>query len=201
MWESFRDLRYRLPDGLFTEFLLKGSLIQLFLALDYLHTECKLVHTGARNPIIYPMTLETRNSNTISATVLVSSDTLLITLTDIKADNILSQIEDKSILSAVTTAEMEHPSPRKSVNGVIVYASRQLEVPKFFGDSVLSDFGSAVRGDEKRNHQAGPQIYRARMILPLVSRLFKSLCLGICLNSSGPMKQLLRVHTNWLIGT
>jgi serine/threonine-protein kinase SRPK3 len=48
MWESFRDLMYRLSDGLFTEQLLKGSLKQLFLALDYLHTECKLVHTGMR---------------------------------------------------------------------------------------------------------------------------------------------------------
>lgn len=55
MWESFKDLRYRLPNGLFTEQLLKGSLKQLFLALEYLHTECKLVHTGARNSIIFLM--------------------------------------------------------------------------------------------------------------------------------------------------
>ncbi|KAF7877423.1 hypothetical protein EAF04_001100 [Stromatinia cepivora] len=129
MWESFRDLRYRLPDGMFTEELLKNSLKQLFLALDYIHTECKLVHT------------------------------------DIKADNILSQIEDKSILDAFTNAEMQNPSPRKSVDGVTVYTSRQLEIPKFFGDSVLSDFGSAVRGDEKRNHNAGPQIYRAPEVM------------------------------------
>ncbi|TVY25764.1 hypothetical protein LHYA1_G005327 [Lachnellula hyalina] len=94
MWESFRDIRYLLPDGLFTEELFKISLIQLFSALDYLHTECKLVHT------------------------------------DIKADNLLSQIEDESILDAFTEAEMSHPFPRKSVNGVTVYASRQLAVPK-----------------------------------------------------------------------
>lgn len=85
-----------------------------------------------------------------------------LSVTDIKADNILSQIEDKSILTAFTKAEMEHPSPRKTVNGVTIYASRQLDVPKFFGDSVLSDFGSAVRGDEKRNHNASPQVYRVR---------------------------------------
>ncbi len=46
MWESFRDLLYRNPSHRFTEDLLKAGLMQVFLALDYLHTECKLVHTG-----------------------------------------------------------------------------------------------------------------------------------------------------------
>jgi hypothetical protein len=46
MWESFRDLLYRNPRHRFTEDLLKAGLMQVFLALDYLHTECKLVHTG-----------------------------------------------------------------------------------------------------------------------------------------------------------
>ena len=47
MWESWSDLLYRIPNGCFTEDLLKASLKQLFLALDYLHTECNVVHTGA----------------------------------------------------------------------------------------------------------------------------------------------------------
>ena len=47
MWESFRDLLYRNPTHRFTEDLLRAGLMQVFLALDYLHTECKLVHTGA----------------------------------------------------------------------------------------------------------------------------------------------------------
>jgi serine/threonine-protein kinase SRPK3 len=46
MWESFRDLLDRNPSHRFTEDLLKAGLMQVFLALDYLHTECKLVHTG-----------------------------------------------------------------------------------------------------------------------------------------------------------
>lgn len=58
---------------------------------------------------------------------------------------------------------MKHPSPRKVVNDVTVYASRRFDVPRIFGYSVLSDFGSAVRGDLKRNHGAGPQIYRVSM--------------------------------------
>lgn len=46
MWESFQDLLYRNSNHRFTEELLKAGLMQIFLALDYLHTECKLVHTG-----------------------------------------------------------------------------------------------------------------------------------------------------------
>lgn len=46
MWESFRDLLYCNPNHRFSEDLLKAGLMQIFLALDYLHTECKLVHTG-----------------------------------------------------------------------------------------------------------------------------------------------------------
>lgn len=46
MWEIFRDLLYHYPNHQFTEDLLKVSLMQVFVALNYLHTECKLVHTG-----------------------------------------------------------------------------------------------------------------------------------------------------------
>ncbi|EPE29262.1 Protein kinase-like (PK-like) [Glarea lozoyensis ATCC 20868] len=129
MWESWEDLTYRISDGIFTEELLKGSLKHLFLALDYLHTECQVVHT------------------------------------DIKADNVLQQIKDQSILDDFTKGEMEHPSPRKIVDDMTIYASRQLGVPRYFGRAVLSDFGSAVRGDKKRNHNAGPQIYRAPEVM------------------------------------
>jgi len=46
MWDSFRDLLNRNPAHRFTKVLLKAGLSQVLLALDYLHSECKLVHTG-----------------------------------------------------------------------------------------------------------------------------------------------------------
>jgi serine/threonine-protein kinase SRPK3 len=86
-------------------------------------------------------------------------------LVDIKGDNILQEIEDKSILEAFTKAEMEHPSPRKFVKDAPVYASRRFERPKTFGRAVLSDFGSAVCGDPKRNHDAQPNVYRSPEVM------------------------------------
>jgi serine/threonine-protein kinase SRPK3 len=77
----------------------------------------------------------------------------------------MTAIEDKSIFDAFTEGELNHPLPRKLVDGVTVYASRMFDNLRTSGHSVLSDFGSAVRGDEKRNHYAMPDIYRVSMNL------------------------------------
>lgn len=61
--------------------------------------------------------------------------------------------------------ELKTPSPRKFVNGLPVYASRRFGLPKVFGRAVLSDFGTVVRGDEKRNHNPQPQIYRSPEVM------------------------------------
>ncbi|KAL1876455.1 hypothetical protein Daus18300_002699 [Diaporthe australafricana] len=129
MWDSWKDLLRRNPTHRFTEPLLKAGLKQLLLALDYLHTECKLVHT------------------------------------DIKADNILQEIVDQNILQAFTEAELETPSPRKVIDGVPVYKSRQFQMPNDFGGIALSDFGASVRGDQKRNHDAQPNLYRSPEVM------------------------------------
>lgn len=84
---------------------------------------------------------------------------------DIKADNILQNIEDQGILEAFTNAELTTPSPQKSVGGVTIYASRAFDLPRIFGDPVLSDFGSAVWGHLKRNHDAQPEIYRSPEVM------------------------------------
>ena len=129
MWDSFKDMLLRNPSHRFTQPLLKSGLIQILRALDYLHTECKIIHT------------------------------------DIKADNILQTIEDSSILDMFTDAELNHPSPRKTIEGVTVYASRSFELPKVFGRAVLSDFGSAVSGVRLQGYDAQPNVYRSPEVM------------------------------------
>ncbi|RYN56439.1 hypothetical protein AA0114_g2775 [Alternaria tenuissima] len=129
MWDSFRDLLNRNPAHRFTDELLKAGLSQVFLALDYLHTEAKIIHT------------------------------------DIKADNILIEIEDQDILKAFVDAEMTTPSPRKVVDGKPIYATRQFGLPKEYGRVVLGDFGSAVRGDKPQIHDAQPDVYRCPEVM------------------------------------
>ena len=86
-------------------------------------------------------------------------------LVDIKSDNILIELEDESVLEDFVKMEMEHPTPRKDVEGVTVYASRGLNKPRRFGKAQLSDFGAAVRGDQKRNHDAQPDVYRSPEVM------------------------------------
>jgi serine/threonine-protein kinase SRPK3 len=38
-------------------------------------------------------------------------------------------------------------------------------LPRTFGKAVLSDFGSAVRGDERRNRDAQPNVYRSPEVM------------------------------------
>ena len=77
----------------------------------------------------------------------------------------LHSINDESLLTDFVAAEPKDPSPRKVVDGIPVYASRRFGYPKAHGIAVLSDFGSAVMGEEKRNHNAGPNIYRAPEVM------------------------------------
>jgi serine/threonine-protein kinase SRPK3 len=60
---------------------------------------------------------------------------------------------------------MEHPSPRKFVNNAPVYASRRFELPKDYGKVVLSDFGSAVHGDQRQIHDAQANVYRCPEVM------------------------------------
>ena len=46
LWRSLFDLQRILPTERYPEDLLKGALLHILNALDYLHSECQIIHTG-----------------------------------------------------------------------------------------------------------------------------------------------------------
>ncbi|KAK7226785.1 hypothetical protein V2G26_014788 [Clonostachys chloroleuca] len=48
MWDSWRDILRRNPTRRFNLPMLKGGLQQILRTIDYLHNECKLVHTDIK---------------------------------------------------------------------------------------------------------------------------------------------------------
>ncbi|MCJ1385099.1 hypothetical protein MMC17_008218 [Xylographa soralifera] len=129
LWISLFKLQRSNSSHRFTEDLLRGTLMCLFAALDYLHTECHVIHT------------------------------------DIKAGNILQEIEDESILKDFEMAELESPSPWKDVEGRFVYLTRKLGRPKAFGRPVLCDFGQARYGNVENDALIQPKNYRAPEVI------------------------------------
>lgn len=74
---------------------------------------------------------------------------------------------DSSVLAQFENEELKEPSPRKEVDGVIIYQSRELGIPKDFGEPVLCDFGSAVALDDGVEHREDiqPNVYRSPEVI------------------------------------
>ncbi|KAF2682342.1 kinase-like protein [Lentithecium fluviatile CBS 122367] len=66
MWDSVEDNLNRNPAHRLPENILKLLLVRVFLALDYLHTECQLVHTDIKGENIL---MEIRDNNILEAFV------------------------------------------------------------------------------------------------------------------------------------
>ncbi len=84
---------------------------------------------------------------------------------DIKADNIILDIADAKLFDDYVANELEYPTPRKFVDGNPIYMSRRFGLPREFGQPILSDFGSAVRGDIEHDEDVQPNIYRAPEVM------------------------------------
>ncbi|CAG8325404.1 unnamed protein product [Penicillium nalgiovense] len=145
--ESMLDFLFRNPVQRLPTPILAVTLHRLFLALDYLHTECKIIHTGT----VFSPDLELNH--------------FLINISDIKADNIMFGIADDSVFSDFENNELQNPCPRKELDGRTIYTSRALRMPKNLGAPVLCDFGSAVMGDEQHSEDIQPDIYRAPEVI------------------------------------
>jgi hypothetical protein len=128
LFESVWEFLHRNPIQRLLKPGLAVTLQRVFLALDYLHTERQVIHTG----ILYP----------------VCCSCQLLIRVDIKANNIMFELADDSVFAKFEQDELHNPSPRKEVDGRTIYLSRDLEIiPSKLGAPFLCDFGSAVAGD------------------------------------------------------
>ncbi|KAG6024346.1 hypothetical protein E4U19_003845 [Claviceps sp. Clav32 group G5] len=86
--------------------------------------------------------------------------------TDIQEGNLLFSA-DKSVLSAFEQEELDNPSPRKELDGKVVYQSRELGQGDNISRLVLSDFGSSMRLDDGIEHMEDiqPDVYRAPEVI------------------------------------
>ncbi|KAI9691354.1 MAG: hypothetical protein M1820_009733 [Bogoriella megaspora] len=71
---------------------------------------------------------------------------------DLKPDNMMARLEDKSILERSATDEFENPLPQKICDDHTVYLSRNqyghpTNMAKVLGIITITDFGFAVHGD------------------------------------------------------
>lgn len=112
LWDSIGGFLSRNPIGRLPTPMLKILLQRVLLALDFLHKECQLVHTG-----------ENFSPQNIAVQEPLSGKI------DIKADNIMFGIGDNSVFEEFEKQELKSPGPRKVLDGRIIYTSRVLGQP------------------------------------------------------------------------
>jgi hypothetical protein len=72
--------------------------------------------------------------------------------------------EDSSLVK-FEQAELDNPSPRKEVDGRVIYVSRPIPKPKHLAPPVLCDFGAAFFGDKLHDDDVQPDQYRCPEVI------------------------------------
>lgn len=137
-------LRKKLSGDRFPENLLKLVLKHVLLALDFLHSEAQVIHTGEFSSPVAHLTG--------------------LLLQDIQEKNILLDLDDISILEAFEKEGLTNLSARKVAGDRIVYRSKQI-VTSDYGRPVLCDFGEARFGQATYTNDIQPYQYRAPEII------------------------------------
>ncbi|KAL9607746.1 MAG: hypothetical protein Q9167_007367 [Letrouitia subvulpina] len=124
-------LNERFEGNIIPSEILKIMAQMLLHGLDYLHSECHIVHT------------------------------------DLKPDNIMVRLEDKSMLERDARDEMENPLPQKKYDDRKIYLSRNNygQPATVTGIVSIIDFGHSVQGDNSNNGCIQAEVYRAPEVI------------------------------------
>lgn len=92
---------------------------------------------------------------------------MLIDIVDLKPDNIMVRLEDKSMLERDARDEMENPLPQKKYNDRTIYLSRNNygQPATVTGIVSITDFGHSVQGDDSNNGCIQAEVYRAPEVI------------------------------------
>ncbi|KAK2802667.1 hypothetical protein FQN50_007275 [Emmonsiellopsis sp. PD_5] len=154
---SLRDLKaVFFPDGFDEEFV-KGAIEELLKAVDFLHTQGEIVHTGWYST---PQVLLLNTDNVIFLALKLFGLFSDFFYSDIHPGNMLLGAYKNSIFRAIQEAEYTNPVHRKQVSSTrTIYLSRMMR-PKE-GPMLLSDFGEARIGPGPHAGDIMPLEYRA----------------------------------------
>ena len=150
--ESLGKYCQRWQDGVMPPEIFKIILQEILQALDYLHTECHIIHTGKRSYFCW----------------MEQIFLILKQQTDLKPDNIMVRLEDLELLFQDARDEFENPLPQKHCNdGRIIYLSRKGYGPlkDIIGLIEVVDFDLAVQGDVFRDGCIQAEVYRAPEVI------------------------------------
>lgn len=155
LYEPMREHLYlferRCRNGRFPLDLIRAYLRLLLTGLDYLHSECHIIHTGRLTAMPILLQTEAHSANT-----------------DIKLDNIMVGIEDSSVIENFARAQAENPMPRKVQDGRTVYLSHN-DFGPIRSKNILpkiADFGLAQFGESGlQRHPTQQDFYRAPEVI------------------------------------
>lgn len=145
---SLRDMDTVFMSGRgFEEGFVKGAIKELLEALDFLHTEAKVVHTGMSSLPAEKERgfVERRDAHAMCL--------------DVHPGNLLLGAEDNSLFKKLEENEQSSPVPRKEMDDRTIYFSRLMRPQA--GPLLLSDFGEARLGPGPHAGDIMPIMYRA----------------------------------------
>ena len=133
----------RFVDGVIPSDVLKVILQMILQGLDYLHTECQVIHTGEPDYI--------------------AINAIFLPRIDLKPSNIMVKLEDPEILERDVRDEYDHPLPQKVLDERTIYLSRNNygRLLRPTGIVQITDFGLSVRGDVPHSGCIQAELYRA----------------------------------------